>query len=312
MVIVPVVLLLVLVALDLGRVFTGWVVLNNAARVGANYAATNPDAWDTRPNTFKQTTYDSLVRDARDEAGIALGGCDVAAVPDPDFPNGTAIGDYAVVTLDCGFQPLTPLIGDILTTGGNPMTVSARAVFPVRSGGLAVVTPLPPTECLSDFSFSTNGLTADFQDTTVGPATAWFWVFEGPEASAAQDPSYTWDSPGTYPVTLDATVGGVPCTQQIRDVTVEEPPPSPDPSASPTPSPTADPNCSVPSFIGERRRDAQDIWDAAGFSTTVQLVAGSSATANWDIEYQSLNSGNSVACNVTIEIGPDPLASPAP
>ena len=37
--VLPVLLLMVLTALDFGRLFPGWVVINNAARVGANYAA---------------------------------------------------------------------------------------------------------------------------------------------------------------------------------------------------------------------------------------------------------------------------------
>jgi len=310
-----VVLLIVLTALDFGRVFMGWVVLNNAARVGANYASLNPDAWGPAPDDYKQATYQDLVLDARHDAGVALGGCESESIPDPLFPGGMDIGDHAVVALDCGFQPITPIIGDILTSGGIPLTVSARSVFPVRSGGIALALPTPPPSCLSDFTYTTEGLTAHFQDTT-GGAAWWLWVFEGPEASAAQNPSYTFSGAGTYPVTLDAAVGGVPCTQQVKDVTVSDPPPSPDPSASPSPTPSAtvtpDPLCIVPGLAGEKRNNAQGIWNTAGFSTTVQIVAGAHPTANWTIEYQSLNSGNSVACNVTIHIGPDPLASPPP
>ena len=42
------------------------------------------------------------------------------------------------------------------------------------------------------------------------------------------------------------------------------------------------------------------------FLTTVGVVDGAKS-GNWDIEFQSLNSGNDVACNVDILIGPDPL-----
>ena len=41
--VLPVLLFLLLMGLDFGRVFLGWVNLNNAARVGANYAALYPD-----------------------------------------------------------------------------------------------------------------------------------------------------------------------------------------------------------------------------------------------------------------------------
>ena len=181
---------------------------------------------------------------------------------------------------------------------------------------VARASPSRTPSCLSDFTYTTDGLTANFQDTTPGGASQWLWVFEGPEASAAQNPSYTFASAGTYPVTLDAMVGGVSCTQQVRDVTVADPLPTPAPSASPTPTPaptaTPDPLCTVPGLAGQKRRDAQDLWNAAGFSTIVQLVPGASETANWTIQYQSLNSGNAVTCNVTIQIGPDPLPTAAP
>jgi hypothetical protein len=68
----------------------------------------------------------------------------------------------------------------------------------------------------------------------------------------------------------------------------------------------------VPGLAGQKKNNAQGIWSAAGFSTTVQLVPGANPNANWTIEYQSLNSGNTVVCNVTITIGPDPLSTPAP
>ena len=42
---VPLALLMILFGLDFGRVFLGWVSLNQAAREAANYAAMNPTAW---------------------------------------------------------------------------------------------------------------------------------------------------------------------------------------------------------------------------------------------------------------------------
>ncbi len=67
-IVLPVLLLIVLAALDFGRVFMGWVVLNNAARVAANYAAANPNAWDSPGNPAQRAAYQTLVSEARDEA----------------------------------------------------------------------------------------------------------------------------------------------------------------------------------------------------------------------------------------------------
>ena len=52
--VLPMILLLMLIAIDFGRVFLGWVGLNNAARVAANYAAMHPSPsdWDPDPTRF--------------------------------------------------------------------------------------------------------------------------------------------------------------------------------------------------------------------------------------------------------------------
>src|SRR4051794_478879 len=41
----PVLLLIVLVTIDFGRAFVGWISLNQLVRIGASYAAVHPDQW---------------------------------------------------------------------------------------------------------------------------------------------------------------------------------------------------------------------------------------------------------------------------
>src|SRR5262245_61625668 len=43
--ILPAMLLLALIALDFGRVYLGWINLQNMARSASNFAANNADAW---------------------------------------------------------------------------------------------------------------------------------------------------------------------------------------------------------------------------------------------------------------------------
>ena len=43
--VLPIMLLLVLIVLDFGRVYLGYINLQNEARIAANYAADNPDSW---------------------------------------------------------------------------------------------------------------------------------------------------------------------------------------------------------------------------------------------------------------------------
>ena len=320
-IVVPVVLIILLGALDFGRAFLGWVVLNNASRVGANFAALHPGAWGPSPIAYQRTEYEDLVRDARNDAAIAFAGCDDAtlAVPDPTFPDGKGLGDHAVVRLDCTFDPITPLIGEVLTGfGAGTITVSAQSVFAIREDRVAVSAPTPPPSCLSKIGdVEIDGMDAQFHDATVGSPSSWFWVVEGPYASyVSQNPFHTYTTPGTYTVTLDAVVGGLDCTQDQRVVSVSPTePPDPDasepPSASPEPSSSPSP-CTVPGLVGKQAHTAQGFWEKAGFTTQVEYVADAAADGKWKVEYQSLTSGNDVACNVTIELGPDPQAPAGP
>lgn len=133
---IPMVLLMVLFGLDFGRVFLGWVALNNAAREAANYAAMNPDAWTLPYNLAVQAEYNRLVNTEASDINCVLG-----AIPDPTFGSGTSIGAPAEVRLTCSFPLITPFIGMIV---GNPIPVSASSAFPVRSGLIeGIPTPAP-------------------------------------------------------------------------------------------------------------------------------------------------------------------------
>lgn len=126
---VPMSLLLVLFGLDFGRVFLGWVALNQAAREAANYAAMNPTAWTLPFNLAVQAEYARLVNTEASNINCTL----QTPVPDPTFPGGTGIGAPALVELDCSFDLITPVVG-VLT--GNPIAVSASSAFPIRSGNI--------------------------------------------------------------------------------------------------------------------------------------------------------------------------------
>ena len=150
--VLPILVLLLLLAVDFGRVFFGWVALNNATRIAANEAALNPDAWVAPVDATDQARYrQQVLNDMRaiNCAPIGGGTWEVADIPDPGFEDkgGTAdpheIGDHATVDLECGFTFLTPLIGNIM---GNPMLISARSEFAVRGGvinGVPVATAIP-------------------------------------------------------------------------------------------------------------------------------------------------------------------------
>src|SRR5262245_23467788 len=91
----PVVLLILLFALDFGRVFLGWITVNNVARIGANYATIHPTAWQAPDDTVKQSQRDRYQELMQADAQIA--GCDLPnPIPPPSFldaaPNEYALG----------------------------------------------------------------------------------------------------------------------------------------------------------------------------------------------------------------------------
>ena len=59
--ILPLILLLTVAALDFGRIYLGYINVQNMARIAANYAANNPLAWGTTPDTDIQARYQSQV-----------------------------------------------------------------------------------------------------------------------------------------------------------------------------------------------------------------------------------------------------------
>jgi Flp pilus assembly protein TadG len=139
--VLPVLLTITLIALDFGRVFMGWVDLNNSVRVAADYAAKNPSAWSaSRPNLAAQSTYQQLVTNDADKIN-----CTLPSIPAPVFPSGISIGAPATVSITCQFSLITPVIGNLI---GNPLPVTATAAFPIGAGTIEgipvdVTTPTP-------------------------------------------------------------------------------------------------------------------------------------------------------------------------
>ncbi len=145
--ILPILLLLLVMSVDFGRVFFGSVQLSNAARVGANYAATNPSA------TFNAGTYQALITADAKAINCAL---DPASPPQYTKPNGAPtvspqVGDYATVGLTCRFDLITPMAAVVLKRSSIP--VSTTATFPVRYGCIGCPppseppAPTPPNHC---------------------------------------------------------------------------------------------------------------------------------------------------------------------
>jgi Flp pilus assembly protein TadG len=132
----PVLVILMMIAVDVGRVYFATVSLHNVARIGANYAAQSTDGWKGTGNATMKTRYQTLMR--RDARGLD---CSLpTTLPAPTFVdsgvNAYSLGSRVRVDLSCRFQLLSPflygLVGD--STGG--VQVTASTTFPIRSGSV--------------------------------------------------------------------------------------------------------------------------------------------------------------------------------
>jgi len=223
--VLPIMLLLTLTALDFGRVYLGYINLQNMARIAANSAANHPDAWAGTGNTAAKAAYQNeILGDA------VASNCDLPKVagvqtaPPPTFSDADAdgkyeIGDTAQVSITCQFHVITPVISNIV---GGSVSVSASSVFPVKSGmtdpGAGAGPGIPPTAAftgnaaVSPSTLSgTAPFTVVFRDTSGGGTpTAWAWDFNDPTSATPTSPlrdplGHTFSNAGSYVVSMQAT-----------------------------------------------------------------------------------------------------------
>ncbi len=219
--VLPVLLLLTLVAIDFGRIYLGYINLQNMARIAANYAATHPTSWGTGDTYRNQIIADaSAINCTLPESGGE------PVVPDPTFPGGTGVLGSARVDLTCSFGVVTPIISNIV---GNTVDVSASAEFPVRSGMVASTgggEELPTADFVGSPTSGPPTLTVQFTDLSSGspPPIAWYWNFGDGATSTLQNPTHDYTADGTYTVSLRVTSasGTSPVTTKTAYISVVE------------------------------------------------------------------------------------------
>jgi PKD repeat protein len=176
----PVLLFLLLVAIDFGRVYLGWVNVQQMVRIAANDAADHASAWQAPDNASKQAEraqYQARIKRDAQQINCTLPN----PIPDPVIAFGTALGAHVTVGIDCEFSVVTPIISSVI---GGSVLVSADTTFPVKEGVVAAVpgggTPIvPPTEArfsgtpLSGWS----PLAVTFTDQSTNGPTSWVWTF---------------------------------------------------------------------------------------------------------------------------------------
>ena len=110
-------------------------------------------------------------------------------------------------------------------------TLISQANHTATGCGCSAQTPCSPVAMLSaDNIVICPGQTVQFTDQSSGPPTSWIWTFTGgtPFASTSANPSVTYNTPGTYTVTLEVTnTMGTATTTMTNYITVTQAAPPP-------------------------------------------------------------------------------------
>ena len=240
--ILPVLLLLLASAIDLGRLYYSQITVNDAAREGALEAAHNPGSFlaNTPCTTANKATNRIMCRTLNEAKGgfITVAPADVTVTCSTGTcpPVAPVLGDTVSVRVVGHFSLLTPLLANFF--GGQSITFSSTA------GAQLAVTPAnaAPGAPVANFTMTpssgTAPLTVTFADTSTGSPTSWAWTFGDGQTSTAQNPpSHVYPSGGTYTITLTATNAGGSNTA-TKQITITSALPAP-PVAAFTVNPTS-------------------------------------------------------------------------
>lgn len=280
-IILPVLILMLLLAVDFGRVFFGWVALNNATRIGANEAAKNPTPWSL--GTTDDLYYSRMASDLAslncsipdydgdgrtnetDGSAELVQDLKAAASPEvqPQFVNTVdtsdphEAGDLVTVNLDCDFTFITPLVGLIV---GDPMPISATATFTVFGGEINGI-PVPP-DPIPAGCIGTDKEVPNLVGFTVAEARS-RWTSAGftgafSPATGSDDNIVT-----TQTTSPGSVVGG--CLLYTASVSVSHK----------VPDDCADTESTVPNLVGLTVANARTAWTGAGFSGGFIPLTGS-------------------------------------
>ena len=279
-VVLPILLVLLGGAVDLGRVFFTRVAVENAAKEGVLFGARSPgcdvdqagcaDPGNVEWHIRNETPGIDLTWDAeclRGGAPISLASCES--------------NDTYRVTIEYTFNLITPILSGIFGSGIDIGTEANALVF---SDALSFGAPLPevstvpgptegpPGECL------VPNLIALKANNTDSP-----WVGRGFTGPITEDGSGNFTVVGQslqsgtwWPCTSGITISSDPITPSPAPTVVPTPSPTPTPepgvptptpAPTPVPTPAATPDCRlVPTLEGFTVGAARQKWTAAGFT----------------------------------------------
>jgi hypothetical protein len=261
-IILPVLALLLVMAVDFGRVFFGWVGLTNAVRIAANEAARNPEAWE-EGNAAEQMRYGEVVL-----ADLQQLNCEQVdengdgAIDQDDFApsfTGYEIGDQVTVSISCDFDVLTPMAALVV---GSPVDLSAESTFRVFGGliqGVPVDPVVPTAACLAGEAEVPNlvGLSVAFARQSWTNAGFPITSFSPPPGA---DDADIVDTQTTSPT---SSAGDCMPTSSTSVTVTHSPPPACGPG-----------EFNVPHMIDQTVLNARSMWSSSGFAGLFDPATG--------------------------------------
>jgi PKD repeat protein len=248
-IVLPVMLFLLLIVVDFGRIFASYIEISNASREGAAYAAGTPGNATgihaqavSEMNSQNQAGQGALTvtETCANSAGNSIN-CTSAG-------GGSGTGNTITVTATERFTFLTPLISFFFGGGVtlNASTTAAVAEF-ASSGGQAPknCTEPPIAEFTPPTVFGrTVTLDASLSSPSTGVCAISGYNWDMGDGASPNPPivdrnaTYTFTRDGTFRITLEVTNPAGTSQPAWLDVQIGIPGPSASPSATPTPAPT--------------------------------------------------------------------------
>jgi Flp pilus assembly protein TadG len=244
--IVPVMFLLLLIAIDFGRLFFSYIQINNAAREAASFASRAPTNSAGITNVaLQETNAQSQVGESafvvttscKNSAGVTLASCALAT------GGAAGAGNTITVNVNERFTFLTPLIGGmfsnlhLIADATSTVTDYASSSDGSPPGGCSL--PVP-----SFVVNVTSGMTVFADPTASRPNSGvcnisgfnWSWDSDpnNDTVGTATGDSHTYTIPGTYVITLEVSnqAGRATTTGSITVPVVPTTPPCVAPTAN--------------------------------------------------------------------------------
>jgi PKD repeat protein len=247
--VVPVFLLLLLIAMDFGRLFFTYVQVSNAAREATAYAATQPtDVATMTVRAGQERSTQSQGEGALEPLAVVCNDQSGTVIACTSAAGGTGAGNTVTVTVGQRFGFLTPLINNFF---GGDLTVRASASSAVLVSAIGGTGGSPGT-CAAPSNATFTVLATDMDvivnpegsmpDAGVCTISGYNWDFgDGFTGVGSSIPAmHTYASPDTYQIKLTVTNQGGELSA-VRWVTVPYVAPTPTPSPTPSPTPTGTP-----------------------------------------------------------------------